>query len=345
MSSTASATEPVPPRRVSTSSETVSSPRRSARASADRSSWSNSSSAPGLVAPAACSGGTSGSPAAVAGSATSAVPKATTAAVDNRTVTRRARSTVPPKTGGQGPGGAAPVRRRAGRSLAGGQVPRPVIRTNRSAAADHPALVPDGPVGLVRPVPRGRRRIGRSYGQTSDHVSQRARCPRTRPVRLPAPLPTARRGCLSARRAVAAWRRTAPAEGSAGGPADRRTATRSSARPHARARNGRVPAPPVRGSRPARWALPAMQDLRSVRPASSGWTWVCTNHPGRTRAPSRARPECRTGATGRSPTGGARCRDRCPRRRAAAGSVTCRSRWSPGPRRARRTRPRGRTAA
>ena len=48
---------------------------------------------------------------------------------------------------------------------------------------------------------------------------------------------------------------------------------------------------------PGRCSSPRCRISSSVRPASSGWSWVCTNQPGRTRAPSRALPVWATGAT------------------------------------------------
>ena len=54
---------------------------------------------------------------------------------------------------------------------------------------------------------------------------------------------------------------------------------------------------------PARCASPRCRISSSVRPASSGCSWVCTNQPGRTRAPSLAEPRCGTGSIGVSPTG------------------------------------------
>ena len=125
-------------------------------------------------------------------------------------------------------------------------------------------------------------------------------------------------------------------------------ATRRPARRRAPARSGQHPrrllAAHARAALAGRRPSPRCSTSSSVRPRSSGCSWVCTNHPGRTRAPSLALPVCGTGAGG-SPTGGARRRGRCRRRPAAAGSATCRSRWSPGPPPARRTRPRGRRAA
>ena len=54
---------------------------------------------------------------------------------------------------------------------------------------------------------------------------------------------------------------------------------------------------------PSRWSSPRCRISSRVRPTSSGCSWVCTNHPGRTRAPSLALPVCSTGAGSVSPTG------------------------------------------
>ena len=84
----------------------------------------------------------------------------------------------------------------------------------------------------------------------------------------------------------------------------------------------------------------------SVRPTSSGCSWVCANQPGpHPRAePGPAGVRDRRDPQRRRPAG-ARRPGRCRRRRAAAGSATCPSRSSRARRPARRTRPRGRTAS
>src|SRR3954464_11325826 len=54
---------------------------------------------------------------------------------------------------------------------------------------------------------------------------------------------------------------------------------------------------------PGRCASPFHKMSSSVRPRSSGCSWVWANQPGRTRAPSRAVPVCRTAAIASSSTG------------------------------------------
>src|ERR1700754_5080286 len=54
---------------------------------------------------------------------------------------------------------------------------------------------------------------------------------------------------------------------------------------------------------PSRWSSPRWRISSSVRPISSGCSWVCTNQPGRTRAPSLALPVWLTGLFSPSPTG------------------------------------------
>src|SRR3954453_5436892 len=55
---------------------------------------------------------------------------------------------------------------------------------------------------------------------------------------------------------------------------------------------------------PGRCASPFQRMSSSVRPRSSGCSWGWANQPGRTRAPSRAGPVCRTAAMASRPPGG-----------------------------------------
>ena len=149
-------------------------------------------------------------------------------------------------------------------------------RGPRSAGSADPSLVPDRPVGLVdlavgavdqEPVEAaGEPAV---VGDRDDRARRRPRGPPR------APRPTARRGCRSARRAAAAWPRTAPAAGSGSGPAGRRRATRSVCsrgvgelvaveHPGGRlAAHARVP--------PSGEPSPRCRISSSVRPSSSGW--------------------------------------------------------------------------
>ena len=62
---------------------------------------------------------------------------------------------------------------------------------------------------------------------------------------------------------------------------------------------------------PSRCSSPRCRISSSVRPTSSGCSWVCTNQPGRTRAPSLALPVCRPARSARRRPAGAPRRGRC----------------------------------
>ena len=173
-----------------------------------------------------------------------------------------------------------------------------------SARADHPLLVPDRLGRLDHAaVGAGTPGTGRTRARTTGRASPPPPCPRRRPAPPPAPRPSPGRGCRSARRAAAGWRRTARAAGSAAAPAGRRRASRRSARPGRRARSGPAPGWPARGRGRRGARRRGAGSSSRVRPARSGRVCVCANQPGRTRAPSRTDPVWATGSTCTSPTG------------------------------------------
>ena len=199
---------------------------------------------------------------------------------------------------------ARPTARRAIRPRTPDAAPVRSDATALSAGPCDPSLVPHRAVGLVDRAVGAVHQVPVEAAREPAVVGDRERpCRRTPPGPPRAPRPTPRRGCRSARRAAAAWRRTARAAGSGSAPADRPTATRTSAPRRARARSGPAPGPPARAASRRGASSPRCRISSSVRPTSSGCSWVCTNQPGRTRAPSRALPVCSTGSTGTSPTG------------------------------------------
>ena len=217
----------------------------------------------------------------------------------------------------------------------------PVSARGAPAPRPRPARPPRRPARPAR-----RPGTGRSRGRTTGRGSPPGRCPRRRPAPPPAPRPSAGRGCRSARRAAAAWPRTAPAAGSGTAPAGRRTASRTSA--------PTGPRQAVAVQRPrrllARLAGPvlvaAVQDLQQG-PAHQRRVVVGLGEPARPHPRAEAgdaavvhrrrddvahRPVLDVGvaaAAGQQPQEVATCPSRCCRARPPA----------------RRTRPRGRTAA
>ena len=119
----------------------------------------------------------------------------------------------------------------------------------------------------------------------------------------PAPRPTPGPGCRSARRAAAASRRRARAAGSGTAPAARRRASRTSARRRARARSGRAPARPAPRHARRGASSPRCRISSSVRPTSSGCSWVWTKQPGPDAGTQPGPPVCAPARPARPPTG------------------------------------------